>query len=217
MQPHPSRVLKNCTRAVLKKLTPLYAEHPIGVHHHTPFQLVVGTILSAQCTDERVNRVTSAFFHRLREAGDFIRLSQEELEKLIRPTGFFRNKAKNILGAARMVVEKHKGRVPDSMNELIQLPGFGRKTANVILQALHRKNEGVVVDTHVLRLSHRLGLSAYKNPVRVERDLMALLPQKSWHEISHFLILHGRRVCKARKPKCEECVLNRICPSAFCA
>jgi len=175
----------------------------------------VGVILSAQCTDERVNKVTATFFDRLREPQNFLNLKPGQLEELIRPTGFFRNKAKNILGAAHMILEDFDGKLPKSMDQLVKLPGFGRKTANVILSALYGINEGVCVDTHVLRLSQRLGLSQHKDAIKVERDLMAISPKENWHDISHFLILHGRRVCKARKPLCEECVLNGDCPSAF--
>lgn len=205
----PARVL-----AVLKRLRPLYQDNPIEIHYETPFQLVVGTILSAQCTDVRVNQVTATFFDRLRAPEDFLKLGQERLETLIKPTGFYRNKAKNILGAAEMIVRDYGGRVPDSMAELVRLPGFGRKTANVILWALYDKNEGVCVDTHVLRLAKLLKLTRHTDPIRVERDLMALTPQRHWNEIPHYLILHGRRVCKARNPQCEGCVINRICPSS---
>lgn len=205
--------LKRRAQFVLKTLRPLYRDEPLGVRYETPFQLVVAVILSAQCTDTRVNLVTRKFFPRLRTPRDFVTLSQRELEAMIKPTGFFRNKAKNILGAAQMIITEHSGRIPDNMQELVRLPGFGRKTANVILTALHRKNEGVCVDTHVLRLSQRLGLTKNKSPLSVERDLMGLVPQKSWHEITHFLILHGRCVCLARSPRCAQCVLNRHCPS----
>lgn len=199
-------------RLVLDRLRPLYASNPIEIDYETPFQLVVGTILSAQCTDVRVNKVTALFFPKFREAKDFARLTQAELEEMIKPTGFYRNKAKNILGAAKTVVERFGGRVPDSMAELTTLPGFGRKTANVILTALYHKNEGVCVDTHVLRLAKRLGLTKNTDAIRVEKDLMALTPQKNWHEITHFLILHGRRVCSARKPACDQCIINDVCP-----
>lgn len=209
-----SEALKKRVNFILKKLRPLYAGDPIEVHYETPFQLVVGTILSAQCTDKRVNQVTAHFFDRLREASDYINLSQAELEKLIKPTGFYRNKAKNILGAAKKIHTDWQGRVPDDMAALLALPGFGRKTANVILTALYHKNVGVCVDTHVLRLSSRLGLTRHHDAIRVETDLMRLVPQQNWHEITHFLILHGRRVCMARSPHCSKCVLKSICPAA---
>lgn len=201
-------------KIILKRLRPLYGDDPIEIDYKTPFQLVVGTILSAQCTDKRVNEVTKTFFGRLKTPQDFLALSQAELEELIRSTGFFRNKAKNILGAAQMILEDFDGKIPKTLKELTKLPGFGRKTANVILSALHGINEGVVVDTHVLRLSKLLKLSAKTDAVGVEKDLMALTPQKHWQEISHFLILHGRRVCFARRPACGDCCLNDVCPSS---
>lgn len=201
-------------RRILKKLSPLYAADPIEIDYGTPFQLIVAVILSAQCTDRRVNLVTGTFFDRLREPEDFLREGEEKLRQIIRPTGFFRNKAKNIIGAARMILSEYGDEVPESMAKLVRIPGFGRKTANVVQQELYGKNEGVCVDTHVLRLSRRLGLTEHSMPQKVERDLMASTPQKNWHEISHFLVLHGRRVCQARSPKCRDCVLNRICPSA---
>jgi endonuclease-3 len=201
-------------RTVLKKLRPLYGHEPIGLDYQTPFQLVVGVILSAQCTDKRVNAVTATFFDRLKEPQDYLSLPPDTLENLIRSTGFFRNKAKNILGAAETILREYGGRVPKTMVELVKIPGFGRKTANVILTQLHQINEGVCVDTHVLRLSKRLGLSHHEDPIRVERDLMVLTPKKNWHEIPHFLILHGRRVCFARSPACKNCVLRPLCPYA---
>lgn len=206
--------IKKRVKFILKKLRPLYADNPIEIDYETPFQLVAGTILSAQCTDVRVNEVTAKFFPKFRTAEDFLTLSQEQLEELVRPTGFFRNKAKNILGAAHMIHHDHGGEVPRDIADLVKIPGFGRKTANVILHALYGVNQGVVVDTHVLRLSQLLELTKEKSPIAVERDLMAVTPQKNWHEISHFLILHGRRVCPARKPRCPDCELKRICPSA---
>lgn len=204
---------KQRVRFILKTLRPFYHADPIEIDFTTPFQLIVGTILSAQCTDKRVNQVTAQFFERLREPQDFLALGQGRLEELIRPTGFFRNKAKNILACAEMILKDFDGVIPDTMAKLVLLPGFGRKTANVILTTLFQKNEGVCVDTHVLRLSKRLGLSLNTDAVRVEQDLMSLTPKKNWHEISHFLILHGRRVCFAKSPNCGHCVLFKDCPS----
>jgi endonuclease III len=206
--------LKTQANKVLKKLIPLYADVPIGITYDTPFQLVVGVILSAQCTDERVNQVTSEFFDRFQTAADFAKLSQAKLEKMIKPTGFFRNKAKNILGAANMILNDYHGVIPQSMKELIKIPGFGRKTANVILARLFEINEGVCVDTHVMRLAQRLGLTRHKDPIRIERDLMAITPQKHWETLSHCLIWHGRKTCKARKPNCADCGLVKMCPFA---
>lgn len=207
--------LKERVKTILKRLKPFYGKDPIEIHYKTPFQLVVGVILSAQCTDERVNKVTATFFDKYKTARDFLKLTPSQLEKMIQPTGFYRNKAKSILGAARLIAKEHGGKIPKSLDALVKLPGFGRKTANAVLSEIYHINEGVCVDTHVLRLSKRLGLSGYRDAGKVEKDLMAITPQKNWHEISHFLILHGRRVCQARKPLCADCVLNDICPSAF--
>ncbi len=182
--------------------------------HDNPWQLLVSTILSAQCTDERVNKVTPDLFQKFRTPKDFATVPREEIEELIRSTGFFRNKAKSIQGAAEKVWKDHKGKVPNTMEALVELPGVGRKTANVILGTAFGKNEGVVVDTHVGRLSRRMGFSEHKDPVKVEKDLMALVSRKEWTMISHRLIWHGRKVCKAIKPRCGECVLAANCPSA---
>ena len=203
--------LKAKVKTILKKLRPLYAHSPMGIDFETPFQLVVGTILSAQCTDERVNKVTATFLNRLRKPEDYLKLTQAQLEKLIHSTGFFRNKAKNILGAAEAIVKNHDGKIPNTMQELIKIPGFGRKTANCILTRLYQINEGVCVDTHVLRLSKKLGLTKNTDAIKVERDLMAITEQKEWHNITHFLILHGRQICYARSPRCAECVLQAVC------
>lgn len=205
---------KSQIRRILKNLAPLYAGDPIEIDYQTPFQLIVAVILSAQCTDKRVNKVTATFFDRLRTPEDFLKLSPEKLEELIRPTGFFRNKSKNILGAAHRIVEHYGGTVPGTLKELVNIPGFGRKTANVVQQALHGVSEGVCVDTHVLRLAKRLGLTSHETAEKVERDLMAVTPQNGWHRLAHFLILHGRRVCYARNPQCPHCVLKAFCPSA---
>ena len=180
-----------------------------------PLELLIATILSAQCTDERVNKVTESLFAKYRTVTDYVRAPLQDLEKAVHSTGFFRNKAKNIRNACRMIVEKFHGRVPDTMEELLLLPGVARKTANVVLFNAFGKNEGVVVDTHVIRLSRRLGLSKHDSPEKIEKDFMKLVPQKEWGMLSHYLITHGRRICKARKPECEKCFLNKVCPSAF--
>lgn len=203
---------KKQARLILKKLSPFYAKDPIEVHYRTPFQLVVGVILSAQSTDKTVNQVTKKFFPRFRKPEDFLKLTEKKFQEMIRPAGFFRQKAKNILKTAKLIVEHHQGKIPKTMAALVKLPGFGRKSANVILHELYGIAEGICVDTHVLRLSKRLGLSEEESPVAVERDLMAVTPKAGWKNISHFLVLHGRRVCFARKPNCNGCVLNRICP-----
>ena len=179
----------------------------------TPLQLLIATILSAQCTDKRVNMVTPALFARYRTAADYANAKSAELEKAIQSTGFFRNKTKSIRAATTAIEKKHSGRVPQTMAELHALPGVGRKTANVVLGNAFHKNEGIVVDTHVVRLSQRLGLTTQQDPERIERDLMKLIPRKQWTNWSHWLIWHGRRRCFARKPDCENCELLRLCPS----
>ncbi len=206
-------------RAQAERLAPLLAEaYPdttVTLDHRNPLELIVATILSAQCTDERVNRVTPALFERYRTPEDYAEAERDDLEEMIRPTGFFRNKAKHIQGMARRLVEEHDGRVPDTMEELTRLPGVARKTANVVLSNAYGKHEGVVVDTHVKRVAHRLGLTDETDPSKVERDLMDALPRERWHSFAWRLILHGRAVCTARKPACAACVLANGCPSAF--
>jgi endonuclease-3 len=196
---------------VARALTRAYPDVRCALDYDSPVQLLVATILSAQCTDARVNTVTPALFRRYPDAHAFAGANPRELEKLIHSTGFFRNKTRNIIACCKKLVEKHAGQVPGSMEELVHLPGIGRKTANVILSNAFAL-PGVTVDTHVGRLSRRLGLSGHKDPVKVERDLMAVLPRKEWSAFSHRLILHGRQVCRARKPRCEACVLTRLCP-----
>ncbi len=203
---------------VLEIVRRLRAEYPgatCSLEHADPYQLLVATILSAQCTDERVNMVTPGLFRRYPAPEDLADARVEELEEMIRSTGFFRNKSKSLLGMANAVVERHGGRVPDSMEELTALPGVGRKTANVVLGNAFHKNVGVVVDTHVRRLARRLGLTASDDPEQIERDLMEVVPREDWTDISHLLIYHGRAVCRAQKPRCASCVLADLCPSAF--
>src|SRR6202040_3715180 len=178
-----------------------------------PLQLLVATILSAQCTDKRVNMVTPALFKKYRSAKDYAEAPQAELENAIKSTGFFRNKTKSIRAATSTIAKKFGGKVPDSMEELRELPGVGRKTANVVLGNAFGKKEGIVVDTHVARLSQRLGLTKQRNPEKIERDLMTLVPREHWTDWSHWLIWHGRRRCYARKPDCANCEILRLCPS----
>ncbi len=201
-------------RSILVRLEKMVPEAKCALRHRNALQLLVATILSAQCTDERVNRVTRELFRRFRSAGGYARARREELEELIRSTGFFRNKAKAIQGMARMLVEEFGGKVPDRMEDLLRLPGVARKTANVVLGTWFGKADGVVVDTHVARISRRLGLTGEKDPVKIERDLMAQIPRESWIDVSHRMILHGRGLCKARKPDCGPCLLRELCPAA---
>jgi len=201
-------------RKIVARLEREYPDASCALHHSSALELVVATILSAQCTDARVNMVTPALFAKYGTARDYAAADPQVLEREIQSTGFFRNKTKSIIGMAQALVERHGGAVPDTMEALTELPGVGRKTANVILGTWFKKNEGVVVDTHVQRLSRLLKLTKHDDPVKIERDLMDLLPRDKWTWWSHTLIQHGRQVCIARRPKCEECVVNRVCPSS---
>ena len=203
------------TAAILDRLKREYPDAHCALDHRTPYELLVATILSAQCTDVRVNLVTPALFARYPTPADLAGADPAELEEMIRSTGFFRNKTKSLLGMARAVVERHRGAVPRTMAELRVLPGVGRKTANVVLGNAFGINEGIVVDTHVTRLATLLGLTRHADPVKIEVDLMALVPEDDWTLVSHLLIFHGREICIARRPKCGECVLADLCPSAF--
>jgi endonuclease-3 len=198
-----------------RRLGDLYPDAHCELDFQTPLQLLVATILSAQCTDKRVNMVTPALFAAYPTAQALADAPIEHLEELVKTTGFFRMKAKNIQGMARALVERHGGEVPSDMEALVVLPGVGRKTANVVLGNAFRINHGVVVDTHVGRLATRLGLTRETDPVKVEEALMPLFPQDSWTMLSHLLIFHGRRICDARKPRCGECALADVCPSAM--
>lgn len=199
--------------ALLQKLPQIYPSAHCELNFTSPLELLVATILSAQCTDVRVNLVTPALFARCRSATEYKVIPQEELEALVHSAGFYRNKAKAIRAMGTALIEKHGGEVPRTMEELAALPGVGRKTANVVLGNAFALNEGVVVDTHVGRLSLRLGLTTNTDPVKVEQDLIKLFPREEWCDLSHWLIWHGRRRCKARNPDCAECELRAICPS----
>jgi endonuclease-3 len=212
----PARVADRAawTRDILRRLKKAYPGARCALEHRTPFELLVATILSAQCTDVRVNMVTPALFAKYPTARSLAEADQADVEELIRSTGFFRNKARNLIGMARALVERHDGEVPAHMEELRVLPGVGRKTANVVLGNAFGMNEGVTVDTHVARLTRLLGLTRQTDPIKIERDLMELVPRRDWTLVSHLLIWHGRQVCIARRPRCELCVLRRGCPSA---
>jgi len=196
---------------ILQKLDEAYPDVTCALEHHTPFQLLISTILSAQCTDERVNQVTKTLFVKYRTPKDFAYANPAEIEQDIRPTGFFRNKTKSIIGAGKKIVEEFGGEVPRTMDELLTLPGVARKTANVVLGTAFGIAVGVVVDTHVIRLSNRLDLSGNTDPKKIEQDLMQVIPPEKWVLFSHQLIWHGRKVCQARKPRCAECNLERLC------
>lgn len=199
---------------VLARLKKEYPDAHTELDFETPFQLLIATILSAQCTDKRVNMVTPLLFRTFPTPRDLANADPAQLEDMIRTTGFFRNKTKSLLGMSAALVERHGGEVPHTMEEMVKLPGVGRKTANVVLGNALDVNEGVVVDTHVGRLSVRLGFTNETDPVKVEQVLMRLIPREDWVRVSHLLIFHGRRVCVARAPKCSACVLNDICPSS---
>ncbi len=200
---------------VVSRLKEEYPDARTELNWKNPLELLVATMLSAQSTDVRVNEVTKELFEKYRTAEDYATSDLEHLEEEIRPVGFFRNKARATRDMARMLVEEHGGEIPHSIPELVRLPGVGRKTANVLLGNAFGVNEGVVVDTHVRRLSNRLGLSGERDPEKIERDLLGVVPEEERALFSHLLIFHGRRICKARKPGCSGCVLNHVCPSAF--
>lgn len=201
------------TARILANLRRAYPHARCALCHASALELLVATILSAQCTDERVNRVTKSLFERYTSAEDYLRVSQESLAAEIRSTGFFRNKARSIQGACRMILDEFGGRVPETMEELIRLPGVARKTANVVLGVVFGKAEGIVVDTHVFRVARRLELSRANTPDKVEADLMALIPRAEWIDFSHQAIQHGRSICKARRPLCDRCALESDCRS----
>lgn len=207
--------LKARTRKIVRLLKKAYPDAKCSLNHSNAFELLIATILSAQCTDARVNIVTQDLFRKYRKPEDYLKVSEKELQREIRTTGFFRNKTKSIQGTARVLTEQHRGEVPQTIEELLELPGVARKTANVVLGNAFGINSGVVVDTHVTRLSHRLGLSQEKTAEKIENDLIAIVPKKDWVIFSHLLIAHGRAICKARNPLCEQCVLEKHCPSSY--
>jgi endonuclease-3 len=199
-------------RPVITRLKRRYPEARCSLDYGSPLELLVATILSAQCTDERVNLVTPVLFARYRTAADYADANPQELAEIIKSTGFFNNKTKSLVGMGRALVERHGGAVPRTMGELTQVPGVGRKTANVVLGNAFGIDEGVVVDTHVARISQRLGFTRHGEAGEIERDLMALIPRKDWTLFPHLMIHHGRAICQARKPKCELCPVNELCP-----
>jgi endonuclease-3 len=207
--------LKKRTRAIISKLKRAYPGAKCSLNHSNAFELLIATILSAQCTDERVNIVTADLFRKYRGPEDYLKVSPRELEKDIQSTGFFRNKTKSIQGTAKVLTEQYHAEVPQTMDELLELPGVARKTANVVLGNAFEIKAGVVVDTHVTRLSHRLGLTEQKTAEKIEQDLIQIVPKKDWVIFPHLFIYHGRKVCKARNPLCAECEVERLCPSSF--
>jgi endonuclease-3 len=207
--------LKKRTQEIVRRLKRTYPDAKCSLNHTNPFELLIATILSAQCTDERVNIVTADLFRKYRGPEDYLKVPAHELEKDIQSTGFFRNKTKSIQGTSKLLSEKYHGEVPRTMEELLELPGVARKTANVVLGNAFEIKSGVVVDTHVTRLSHRLGLTKEKDAQKIERVLVQIVARKDWVIFSHLLIYHGRKTCKARSPQCEECVLEKLCPSSY--
>lgn len=210
-----NKAFKDRARKIIRLLKRAYPDAKCSLNHSNAFELLIATILSAQCTDERVNIVTADLFRKYRKPEDYLKVSNRELEKDIRTTGFFRNKTRSIQGTARLLTDQYGGEVPNSMAELLELPGVARKTANVVMGNAFDIASGVVVDTHVTRLSHRLGLSQEKTAEKIENDLIELVPKKDWVIFSHLLIAHGRKICKARNPACDQCVVEKLCPSSF--
>jgi endonuclease III len=207
--------LKQRVRKIVRILKRAYPDAKCSLNHSNAFELLIATILSAQCTDARVNLVTQDLFRKYRKPGDYLNVSPKELQRDIRTTGFFRNKTTSIQGTAQMLNEKYRGEVPKTMDELLELPGVARKTANVVLGNAFGLSAGVVVDTHVTRLSHRLDLSRQKTAEKIEQELIAIVPKKDWVIFPHLMIAHGRAICKARNPLCAECVIEKLCPSSY--
>jgi endonuclease-3 len=206
--------LKKRTRDIIRRLKRAYPDAKTALNHSNPFELLIATILSAQSTDARVNIVTADLFRKYKKPEDYLKVSAHELEKDIHSTGFFRNKTKSIQGTAKLLTEQYGGEVPHTMDELLELPGVARKTANVVLGNAFGIKAGVVVDTHVTRLSHRLALSQEKTAEKIEQDLIPIVPKKDWVLFPHLMIYHGRKICKARNPLCAECAIEKLCPSS---
>lgn len=211
----PNAELKDRVRKVVRTLKRAYPDAKCSLNHSNAFELLIATILSAQCTDERVNIVTQDLFRKYRNPEAYLKVSEKELQNDIRTTGFFRNKTKSIQGTSKMLTEQYHGRVPQTMDELLELPGVARKTANVVLGNAFGIKAGVVVDTHVTRLSRRLAFTEEKTSEKIEQNLIAIVPKKDWVIFPHLLIAHGRAICKARNPLCAECVVEKYCPSSY--
>jgi endonuclease-3 len=207
--------LKSRAKKIIQLLKRAYPDAKCSLNHSNAFELLIATILSAQCTDERVNIVTADLFQKYRQPEDYLKVHASELQSDIRTTGFFRNKTKSIQGTAKVLTEQYAGRVPETIEELLELPGVARKTANVVLGNAFGVTSGIVVDTHVTRLSRRLALTQQKHPEKIENDLVAIVARKDWVIFSHLLIAHGRKICKARNPLCAECVVEKLCPSSY--
>lgn len=209
MEPAKKRIKK-----IIKLLQKAYPRSRTALRYKTPHQLLISTILSAQCTDRRVNQITPFLYGKYKSVSDFAEAGRDTLEQEIRPAGFYKNKAKNIISACKRIVEEYGGKVPDSMEELITLPGVARKTANIVLSSCFGKAEGIAVDTHVRRLTGKLGLTKNSDPNKIEQDLMKIVPHEDWLDFNYMFVNHGRRICRARKPLCDECVIRHLCQSA---
>ena len=208
MEPAKKRIKK-----IIRLLQKAYPRSRTALRYRTPHQLLISTILSAQCTDLRVNQITPSLYSKYKTVSDFAEADRGTLEQEIRTAGFYRNKAKNIISACKRIVEEYNGKVPDSMEELITLPGVARKTANIVLSSCFRKAEGIAVDTHVRRLAGKLMLTKNSDPNKIEQDLMKIVPREDWLDFNYMFVNHGRRICRARKPLCDECVIRHLCPS----
>jgi endonuclease-3 len=212
MSKHPNR---ERVKEIIKLLKQEYPGAKIALEYSNPLELLVAVILSAQCTDKRVNEVTRTLFKKYKEPADYAYVPLEELEQDIKPTGFYKNKAKNIQAAANMILEKFNGKIPNKMEDILKLPGVARKTANIVLGNAYGIVEGIAVDTHVKRLSQRLGLTKEKNADKIEEELMSVVPREDWFKFTYLLIDHGRAICQAKRPFCAKCVISQLCPSAF--
>ncbi|MGN1301399.1 MAG: endonuclease III [Clostridia bacterium] len=196
---------------IIENLKRTYPDATCSLDFKTPFELGIAVMLSAQCTDERVNKITPLLFAKYRNPEEYINTSLEEIEEIIKPCGFYKNKAKNVLGYAKMIVEKYNGKMPETMEELVKLPGIGRKSANVIMLEAFNNPEGIAVDTHAKRIANRIGLSKEKEPLKIEQDLIKIIPKKYFKDVNHLLVWHGRNICNARKPQCEKCPIKNYC------
>ncbi|MCP2604849.1 endonuclease III [Candidatus Aminicenantes bacterium AH-873-B07] len=206
---------KQFAKQLVSLLKTYYPNAKVALNFTNSWELLVAVVLSAQCTDERVNQVTKKLFKKYKTVEDYAKANLKEFEQDIKPTGFYKNKAKNIINIARILMDNYKGKVPNNMEELLKLPGVARKTANIVLGNAFGIVEGIAVDTHVRRLAERLGLSDKKDPIKIEKDLMEVFDKKDWFKVTYMLIDHGRAICEAKKPRCDQCFLDKICPSAF--
>lgn len=203
--------MKKDVTKIIEELKDMYPEAKCSLDFSTPFEMGIAVMLSAQCTDERVNKITPILFAKYKKPEDYIKATLEEIEDIIKPCGFYKNKAKNLKGYAKNIIEKYKGQMPETIEELMELPGIGRKSANVIMLEAFNNPQGIAIDTHAKRISNRIGLSKEKEPSKIEKDLIKQIPKEYFKDVNHLLVWHGRKICNARKPKCEECGVNKYC------